>query len=100
MVDLDWLSESYALSGDDALDLIFERVDDALLGSNFDQVDAVLDAVELDKLDSVKVIGFLSVTRAAKSKLARRGAFVERARARLLDLGCADRIDRLMSGLD
>lgn len=100
MVDHDWLAESYALSGDDALDLIFERVDDALLAGEFDRVDAVLDAVKLDKLDSALVVGFLSVTRAAKSKLARRGVFVVRARARLLDLGCADRINQLMSGLD
>lgn len=100
MADLDWLSKIRELAVDDALDLIFETVDDAFLEGRFADVDAALDRVDLGELDSFLVIGFLSATLAARDKLTRRSAFVERARSRLLDLGCTDRIDRLMLGLD
>lgn len=99
---LAWLDNVYVFVAqgnvDDAVDIIFDRLDDALCEGDFRACDSVLRATDLSRLDTHAIVGFLSITLAAREQLHERSRFVTRAERRLRVLA-PDRIDGLMSGL-
>lgn len=96
---LAYLDEQVAAGNDDWIDELFERVDGWHSAGEFARTDAYLRALDVSTLDTYKVVAVLSITLPAKDKLEARGAFVERARKRLLELA-PDRIEGLMQGLE
>jgi hypothetical protein len=97
-----WLPEVYTLvaegRNDAAIDRVFGEIDDLLLGGAFSAVDDILLEVELAKLNTTLLVGFLTITFAAKTRLFGREDFVRRVEQRLLVLA-PDRIDGLLRGL-
>lgn len=78
----EWLERVYALAAadqhDDAIDIVFEQIDTALCEDRFADVDAALSAADVSRLTTYEMVGFLTITLAARSKLANRSAFIER----------------------
>ncbi len=64
---------------EEALDLIFQGVDKLLCEHRFGEVDALLGHVDLSRLDSSLIVGFLNATLPMRQHLPGRAAFVERA---------------------
>jgi len=98
-----WLAHLYILVDeghiDQSIDVLYDRVDDLLLAGDFGTVDNLLGIIDLDRLDSYLLIGMLSITLAAASKLPSRPEFVEKVRGRLTLLA-PDRVGRLLKGLE
>ena len=87
---LSFLASVYELCGDGKedtdLDVIFDHIDDLLIAGEFARVECVLALVDVTRLSTDAMVGFLSITLAAKSKLPYRRAFVAMVRAALADL--------------
>lgn len=64
-----------------ALDLAFDRIDDAFLEGRFDWVDSFLEQVEVDRLSVELIVGVLTITASAEDKLRHRGKFRSQAEA-------------------
>ena len=54
---------------DDAIDVIFERVDSLLSQGHFGECDRLLGRVDIERLDSDLMVAFLAITAAARDKL-------------------------------
>ncbi|MFO7561391.1 MAG: hypothetical protein R6X02_02005 [Enhygromyxa sp.] len=97
-----WLASLYELveqgSIDEAIDLLFDHVNDLLFDDRADECDELLQAIDLDRLDTNLLVSLLSVTLPARAVLPSRPALVERVDRRLTELAPA-RVDRLLSGL-
>lgn len=65
---------------DDRIDVIYSRVDDDLCAGRFGEVDSDLLALEVEKMTTVEVLAYLSITKAAEDKLPNRARFATRAR--------------------
>ncbi|MCK6514911.1 hypothetical protein L6R46_07650 [Myxococcota bacterium] len=98
-----WLGDLYSLVArqdpDSAIDLLIGHVDDLLSAGAFLRCDALLKTIDPERLDSNLVVATLLATRRAAPHLPERPAFIQRARARLLQLA-PDRVERLLAGLD
>lgn len=98
-----WLGDVYSLVArqrpDDAVDILFDHIDDLLLAGRFAHCDELLRAVDLARLDTNLIVAVLSITLMAAEHLPYRARFFERARRRLAILA-PDRVERLLSGLD
>jgi len=97
-----WLEDVYSLDAqgrkDAALDVVFKHIDDLILEKKFDTCDAVLDATDVGRLGTDLLVGFLTITNAARRRLNRREAFTARVTRRLHEWA-PDRVERLLSGL-
>jgi hypothetical protein len=60
---------------DAALDLIYDRIDTLLIAHEFDEVDAILESADLKILSIDVLLGLLTSTLPARTKLASRKAF-------------------------
>lgn len=60
---------------DDALDAIYDGIDDLLIAEDFRQVDSILNAIPIGECSSFFLVGVLTITRSAKEKLASRRNF-------------------------
>jgi hypothetical protein len=100
--DFSWLTDVYALNEagetDDAVDMIFDRVDDLLLDGEAPQVDDLLNAIDVKRLDITLMLAALSITKPAADRLQNRLGFVGRVEGRLREVA-GDRMERLLSGL-
>lgn len=100
--DMGWLDRVYSLvaSGetDDAVDLIFDFVDDRLLEGDAARVDDLLVTTDVKRLDTTLMLAVLSITKPASDQLCNRAAFLRRVEARLR-LEEPERMERLLSGL-
>lgn len=98
-----WLGELYSMvkdeKSDDALDLLFEKVDDLLVEGRMEQCDRLLKKIDEKRLDTSLLVGVLSITLPAKTSLKERPSFFERAKTRLQELA-PGRSERLLSGLN
>ncbi len=54
---------------DAALDIVFDQIDDRLLGGRFDECGAILREVDPSALGPAVAVGFLAITRAADDRL-------------------------------
>jgi hypothetical protein len=81
------LEEVYELvadgNTDSALDVIFDTVDDLLEGMKDTECDALLNAVDVARLDVATMLGFLSTTAHAREALKARASYVSRVRLQL-----------------
>lgn len=64
-------AQEIAASGgaDKALDLVFDQLDDLILGDRFEECAAILCAVEPTQLPPAVAVGFLAITRPADDQL-------------------------------
>jgi type III restriction enzyme len=85
---------------DAALDLVFDTVDDMLLEGRFTQVNRLLECVPVAQLDPVILIGFLSITGAAREALHSRPALVAAVREALRERMTPEELERAMQGLE
>lgn len=83
---------------DAASDLIMQHLDEWMLQDKFDQCDAFLTTVNLERLEPYTIVVILAVTLCAKDRLIFRKQFVERAETQLKTL-VPDRTEKLMEGL-
>src|SRR5690554_3245725 len=76
--DMGWLDRVYSLvaSGetDDAVDLIFDFVDDRLLEGDAARVDDLLVTTDVKRLDTTLMLAVLSITKPASDQLCNRAA--------------------------
>ena len=101
-MNTEWLEEMYAHVAasrlDEAMDLLFDRVDDALCDGLMTEVDALLPMIDLTRLDTNLMVGLLSVTSGAKVELTNRAALVTDISARIMEI-VPERAERILRGL-
>jgi hypothetical protein len=68
---------------DRALDNLYDTVDDLLLAEKFEECDRILRDVDVRTSDVHMLLGYLTITLAAHSKLPYRAAFYEQVRQEL-----------------
>jgi len=99
---LPWLEELYGLVSqkklENAVALLFDQVDELLDAGDVAGCNKVLEAVELERLDSNLLIGVLSVTVPAAPHLPFRPTLVRQIEG-ILTRTDPERVERLMSGL-
>lgn len=101
--DTEWLQEVYALvrteRPDEAGDLIYDRMDRLLGNHHMTRANAILGSLDLDHLDSFTMVGFLTITGAAREFLPQRALLAAQIRLRLLK-DFPDRVERILVGLE
>ena len=97
-----WLDTVYSLvargAPDDAIDVLFDHVDDLLITGEFRRCNDLLHAVDLARLDTDLLVALLSITLPAAPHLRDRPWLVQRVEKRLQEIA-PDRIEGLMRGL-
>jgi len=83
---------------DAALDLIYDQVDALLRSGDFAQVDVVLDKVDVGSVSPDLLLGLLTATLPARTRLASRRAFFRRVEEKLKRR--EDWADNLLAGLE
>lgn len=85
-----WIEEMYALVAagetDDAIDVLFDAVDDACLEGRFDDVDVWCESIDVTKLGPDLLVAVLCITHAPKPYLSKRAALFARIHDRLYEL--------------
>lgn len=84
---------------EDELDSLFGRIDDLLRAGDFAAVDREVASVDAEATPLVLLLGWLSITSAAKHKLAEREALVARVVARVNRDEPTERAAALLRGL-
>ena len=100
----DWLQQIYRLveaggghNIDDAIDLLFDHIDEMFLEGRFEECNDLLPKIDLEKMDTYLLVGLLSITFAAKNKLSYHPEFESKIEERLKVLA-PDRAHRLIRG--
>jgi hypothetical protein len=89
-------SDDKAIGG--ALDELFDSFDTLFLDGRFDKADQRLASVAVESVSTTMLIGFLTATLPAKSKLKKRAAFFESVSKELSKRGDTD--SSLLQGLE
>lgn len=85
---------------DQALDLVFDTLDDLLLDGRVSDCEAALRAVDPARLPPVVAVGFLAITRSAEDRLRDvRAALRRRIEATYQHTMPAERLEQLLRGL-
>lgn len=96
-----WLYDLYALVQeeeiDDAIDLLFDQVDDLLLAGDFEECNNLLLSIDVKMLDVNLLVALLTITYPAKDELRDRGSVVRRIAKRLRALA-PERAEGLLRG--
>lgn len=99
---MNWLNDMYALDADgncdDAIDILFEALDELLLAERYENCDAILQALDVDRMSATLLVGCISFTQLAARHLPSYPAFFAAVESRLRVLA-PDRVDRLLWGL-
>ena len=97
-----WIDTSVTLyqewKKEESLDVIFDTIDDMLLGSKFSACDTALSEIQVEDLSNAQLLTVLTATIAAKKHLLNRDHFVSRVED-VLKLRGAD-APRLLAGLE
>jgi hypothetical protein len=94
------IEAAIAADADDAVDFIYAEVDQHLRDGAFADVQDLLRALDLAKLDVVHMLAIASITRAAREQLDdARTDYLGRLRRRLAEVD-PDRVEELLSGLE
>ena len=100
-IDHPWLAEAMQLEAtgrsEQSLDIIFEKLDDWLLGGSFDACSSFLADAPVDELSTAQLLTILTATLPACTKLPARATFFDRVRQFLRGRG--EDADTLLSGL-
>jgi hypothetical protein len=83
---------------EESLDVIFDNLDEMLLGLKFAECDALLQEIPIGELSNAQLLTVLTATVAAKESLPRRNIFVDRVKS-VLNKRRAD-APRLLAGLE
>jgi hypothetical protein len=83
---------------DAALDLIYEKIDSLLRGGDFAEVDSILSRVETKSLSVDLLLGLLTSTLPARTKLPSRREFFARVEGEITERGELE--DGLLTGLE
>lgn len=98
----DWLEDMYCLVAkgdiDNALDVLFDKVDDLLLAGSFEECNRLLPLIDVGRLDTHLLVSVLSITKAASGLLPARQQLVRRVEERLAVIA-PERVERLLGGL-
>lgn len=101
-IDHPWLVEAIQLEAtgrsEESLDIIFDTLDDWLLGECLDRCSSFLDDAPVDELSTAQLLTILTATLPACTKLPARATFFDRVREMLRQRG--EDTDTLLSGLD
>lgn len=85
---LDQLTKALECSNvDDALDVIFDTIDDALLDGKFKECNQALASININEWSTDLLGGILSITLAASHKLPERVAFFRKVRNAIIKRG-------------
>jgi len=84
---------------DDAMDLLYDVVDDLLSSDSFSLCDRMLTNIELGRMNADLMIGALSITLPAKSSLPARTKFLERVEQELARTLLPGDVVELLRGL-
>lgn len=85
---------------DDALDVLFDEIDTLFEDDSIDRIDDYLVLSEIEKLNPVLIIGFLSITLVGRHMLKFRNDFADRASKQLVKLGRSiEDTEELLKGL-
>lgn len=97
-----WVEQMYshvaASKIDEAVDILFDHIDELLLAGDFSACDDLLHVIDPKRLDTHLLVAALSMTKAAAPRLSSRVRFVNRVTARLKELA-PDRWEALVQGL-
>jgi hypothetical protein len=97
-----WVEDIYSALAkgqtDAALDLLLDRLDDALSAGDLAQCEEALVALDVGRLNIEACLTVLAVTRAARQELRGRASFLKRAEGRVSELA-PDRAEVLLQGL-
>ncbi len=83
---------------DAALDILYDKIDGLLRSERFDEVDQLLSNIDVDDLSPDLLLGILTASLPAKSKLPSRTVFFEKVETSLKDRGIWE--DNLLVGLE
>lgn len=85
-----------------ALDVLYDEFDTELIKENYDYCDGILVEVQdiMTQFSPTLHIGFLTISYAAKKHLSARSAYYHRVREHFQSLFPAQRVKRLLQGLD
>ena len=72
---------------DRILDKIYDNFDTLMRNGEFKEIDRILDRIQPEDYSSTLLIGYLTITGAAKSKLESRPALFDRIKKHLDDMG-------------
>lgn len=96
------LSEVYSFvelgDRESAVDLLFERVDELLADDRMPECDALLQQIDVTKLDSHLMVSSLSITWLAREHLPSRASLVARIEAQLIESE-PTRVEKLLARL-
>lgn len=99
-----WLRQVYECvrSGrsDAGGEIIYDQIDQLLGEAKWRSADAVLAAIDLDELDALTMLSFLTITGAARDRLKQRPAYFASVRARLTREMTPERLARVLVGLE
>ena len=97
-----WLPTLYRLAAlgqdDEAGMVIYDKMDELLFAGRFNDADAVLEAVDLDKLTPLHQVAFLTITSGYRHKLLHRPTYYRNVEARVR-AALPDRAERILVGL-
>lgn len=100
-IDCAWLARAMQMEAtgrsEESLDIIFDKLDDWLLGGCFDACSSFLADAPVDELSTAQLLTILTATSPASTKLPARATFFDRVREMLRQRG--DDADTLLSGL-
>jgi hypothetical protein len=82
---------------DNAIDMLFQAIDEWCCAGRFDRVDAFLYALDPKTLNTTMIVGVLSITLSLHTRPARQ-IFAQAAKEHLLQV-CPERVPRMLSGL-
>ena len=93
---LDLLSQH---SVEEALDIMFEEFDEALISGQFEEVDIYLRDAIVSHYRVETLVGFLSITFVWKNSLKERACFYDRVKVRV-EKSYPDRAEKILTGLE
>jgi len=83
-----------------ALDLVFNKIDALFTEGKFKEVDDILDAIDLSRLSTSLMRGFLTITWAGKKHLNNRVKFLASVRKAMIKIRGEEITDKILKEMD
>ena len=84
---------------DSAIDLVFNKFDTKFIDGEFAEVDHILEVLDYERLESSVILGVLTASSWAKSKLVHRPAFLANVEILFIERHGRVKTDKLLEGL-
>ncbi len=99
-----FLSTVYSLArageSDRGIDHIFEQFEDLFETARFDVCDAIIERIDVGKIDATLMIGFLVATLIAKDRIRSRPDYYAAVRKKLVEQRGKEQAERLLRGIE